>query len=67
MGAAGTTNYSYNTLNDLATLTDFDLTQTTFGYDANHHRTTTTYPNGVVMTTSYDNSQRVSSIEPYWV
>jgi len=62
VGAAGTTSYGYNTLNELNSLTDFDSTQTTFGYDANHHRTTTSYPNGVVMTSSYDNSQRIASI-----
>ena len=61
-GAAGTTTYGYNNLNELTSLLDWDSTTTTFGYDANHHRTSTSYPNGVVMTTSYDNSQRIASI-----
>ena len=62
VGAAGTTSYTYNNVNELTALKDFDGTTTTFGYDPNHHRATTSYPNGVVMTTSYDSSQRIASI-----
>jgi YD repeat-containing protein len=44
------------------TLTEPNTSQTTFRYDANYHRTSTTYPNGVTMTQSYDAGGRLLSI-----
>lgn len=57
------TDYAYNTLNELTSLTDkSDNTTTSFGYDANHNRTTITYPNGVTQTSTYDDSQRIAGV-----
>jgi YD repeat-containing protein len=36
---------------------------TTYAYDKAYRRTSTTYPNGVAMTTAYDPSGRITKIE----
>ena len=60
--AGGTVAYGYNAADEVTSLTDPSNAQTTFAYDPNHRRTGTTYPDGVVMSQVYDNSQRLTSI-----
>ncbi len=50
----GKVSYSYNQVNELVTLTEPGGAQTTFVYNAGNERTSVSYPNGVVMTMSYD-------------
>jgi len=47
---------------DLVTSLSENGKTTGFGYDQNHRRTSTTYPDGVVMSQAYDDSGRLSSI-----
>ena len=56
-----TVTYGYNALNLVTSLQDPSGT-TSFGYDPNHNRTSTTYPDGTVMSQSYDPSQRLVTI-----
>ncbi len=58
----GVTNYTYDTLNRLATLTDFSNKQSTFSYDALSRRTGLSRPNGVSTTYSYDNLSRLLEV-----
>jgi YD repeat-containing protein len=53
--------YGYNALNLVTSLADPSGT-TSFGYDQDHQRTSTTYPDGVVQSQSYDPSGRLTSI-----
>jgi len=53
--------YAYNQADLVTSLRETGYT-TTFGYDQNHRRTSTTYPDGVVMSQTYDNSGRLTSI-----
>ena len=56
--------YGYNVADEVTTLTEpgSPAPQTSFAYDPNHRRTTTTYPDGVTMTFSYDNAERTSTV-----
>src|SRR5208282_1137183 len=56
------TNYSYDSLNRLATLTDSSTGQFGFGYDALGRRTSLTRPNGVSTSYSYDTLSRLLSV-----
>ena len=60
-GSPLTVNYGYNALNLVTSLQDPSGT-TSFAYDANHNRTSTTYPDNTVMSQSYDASQRLATI-----
>lgn len=68
--AGGTVTYAYNAANQLTSLAEPSgsctsvptVKCTTFGYDNNGKRTTTTYPGSTVMTTTYDNSGRPSRV-----
>lgn len=53
--------YGYNALNLVTSLVDPSGT-TTFAYDQNHQRLSTTFPDGVVERLSYDTSGRLASI-----
>jgi RHS repeat-associated protein len=55
------TNYSYDTLNRLTTISYPDTTSATYGYDVLSRLTTATNPNGTV-TIAYDNRSRVCSV-----
>jgi RHS repeat-associated protein len=55
------TNYSYDALNRLTTISYPDTTSATYGYDVLSRLTTATNPNGTV-TLSYDNRDRISSV-----
>jgi YD repeat-containing protein len=56
-----TVSYGYNAANLVTSLQDPSGT-TSFGYDANDQRVSTTFPDGVVQSQAYDASQRLSSI-----
>jgi RHS repeat-associated protein len=67
--AQGTVTYGYNAANQLTSLAEpggsctGTVTKcTTFGNDDNGRRTTTTYPGGTVMTTTYDASGRATRV-----
>ncbi len=68
--ATGTVTYAYNADNTVSSIADPGGSCTsnptskciTFGYDNNGTRTTTTYPGGVTMTVTPDNSGRVKEI-----
>lgn len=60
--AGGTVGYHYNQVNLVDTLTEPSGAKTTFDYDPSYQRLHTNYPNGVVMTQSYDASERLTSI-----
>jgi RHS repeat-associated protein len=60
--AGGTVTYNYDSANELSSLTDPNGKQTTFNYDNDHNRTQINYPNGVAQFTTYDNSNRITSI-----
>jgi RHS repeat-associated protein len=55
------TNYSYDTLNRLTTISYPDTSSATYGYDVLSRLTTATNPSGTV-TIAYDNRSRVSSV-----
>jgi len=55
------TNYTYDTLNRLTTISYPDSTSATYGYDVLSRSTTATNANGTV-TIAYDNRGRVSSV-----
>lgn len=55
------TNYSYDVLNRLTTISYPDTTSATYGYDVLSRLTTATNPTGSV-TIAYDNRSRVSSV-----
>jgi len=55
------TNYSYDELNRLTTISYPDTTSATYGYDVLSRLTAATNPNGTV-TIGYDNRSRVSSV-----
>ncbi len=59
---AGTVTYRYNAVNLVNELVEPGGSTTTFGYDNDNNRTSTTYPNGVVQSASYDESNRVKTI-----
>lgn len=61
--ASGTTTYAYDSVNVTTAVTDPAGAKTTFGHDGDYRRTSTTYPNGVAMTQSYDKSGRLQTIE----
>ncbi len=58
----GKVSYSYNQVNELVTLTEPGGAKTTFGYDAKGQRTSTSYPNGVVMNMVYDKAGHLTNI-----
>jgi RHS repeat-associated protein len=60
--AAGTVSYGYDPVNRNTTLTDPENKTTTFGYDDDGNRNSTTYPNGVVLAATYDESDRLKTI-----
>src|SRR6266568_2240991 len=59
----GQVSYGYNQVNELVTLTEPGGARTTFGYDADGQRTSTSYPNGVVMSMSYDQAGHLTRIQ----
>ncbi len=59
----GQVSYGYNQVNELVTLTEPGGARTTFGYDADGQRTSTSYPNGVVMSMSYDQAGHLTRIK----
>ena len=68
--AGGTVTYGYNAANQLTKLaepggscTGTISLCTTFGYDNNGNRTTTTYPGNTVMTTTLDNAGRPTEVK----
>jgi RHS repeat-associated protein len=58
----GTTHYSYDTLNRLSGLNDFQSHNFTFSYDAVSRRTQLTRPNGINTNYSYDNVSHLLSV-----
>ncbi|HXE91368.1 MAG TPA: RHS repeat-associated core domain-containing protein [Terriglobales bacterium] len=58
----GQTDYVYDVLNRLTSLTNFQAQTFTFGYDALGRRTQLTRPNGVNTDYSYDNLSRLLSV-----
>jgi YD repeat-containing protein len=58
----GVTNYVYDSLNRLTSLTDFATRTFGFSYDALGRRTTLTRPNGVNTSYSYDSLSRLLSV-----
>jgi RHS repeat-associated protein len=56
------TNYSYDSLNRLTTLTDSTTGHFGFGYDALNRRTSLTRPNGVGTSYSYDTLSRLLNV-----
>lgn len=62
--SGGTTTYTYGPTNLLDALrAPGETADSTFTYDDDDRRATTTYPNGVVMTESYDNPGRLKEIK----
>ncbi|WP_406011206.1 DUF6531 domain-containing protein [Streptomyces sp. NBC_00637] len=59
---AGTTDYTWNDVNKLKELKDPQGRITTYGYNNNDFRTTTTYPGGTVQEVKPDKSSRPESI-----
>ncbi|SDC65599.1 RHS repeat-associated core domain-containing protein [Streptomyces prasinopilosus] len=59
---AGVTDYTWNEVNKLTGLKDPTGRTTTYKYDANDFRTTTTYPGGTVQTVTPDKSGRPEKI-----
>ena len=57
----GTTCYTYDALNRLKNVTDEKGQVTTYAYDKVGNRTSITYPNGNIVTYSYDNLNRLVS------
>lgn len=67
--AGGTVNYNYDAANNVTKLAEpggscsGTISKcTTFGYDSNNNRASTTYPNGVVQTVTYDTAGRAKTI-----
>ncbi|MFF0889387.1 RHS repeat-associated core domain-containing protein [Streptomyces sp. NPDC003456] len=60
---AGTTDYTWNEVNKLTELKDPQGKITTYGYNNNDVRTTTTYPGGTVHKVDVDNSSRPKAIK----
>ena len=59
---SGTTHYTYDTLNRLTGLNDFQSHNFTFGYDALSRRSQLTRPNGINTNYSYDNVSHLLSV-----
>jgi YD repeat-containing protein len=59
----GQVSYGYNQVNELTTLTEPGGARTSFGYDADGQRTSTSYPNGVVMSMVYDKAGHLDQIK----
>jgi YD repeat-containing protein len=59
---SGTTHYTYDTLNRLTGLNDFQSHNFTFNYDALSRRTQLTRPNGINTNYSYDNVSHLRSV-----
>lgn len=57
----GTTAYEYDILSRLTRVTDKEGRKTTYTYDANGNRTSMTYPNGLVTTYTYNQSNRLTA------
>ncbi|WVU05534.1 RHS repeat-associated core domain-containing protein [Streptomyces prasinus] len=60
---AGTTDYTWNEVNKLTELKDPQGRVTTYKYNNNDVRTTTTYPGGTVQKVDVDNSSRPKTIK----
>lgn len=58
----GTVRYSYGSTGWLTSLEEPGGARTTFAYDDEGKRTATNYPNGVVMTQTYDAADNVASV-----
>ncbi len=54
--------YTYDADNRMSTVTDWLTNQTSYAYDDAGNLTTTTYPNGVSATDTYDNANRLLSV-----
>lgn len=61
----GPVSYTYDKLNLATTVVDQKTNQTTFGYNDQDRRITTSYPNGVTMKSKFDNSARLLCIYAY--
>jgi RHS repeat-associated protein len=61
-GASHTVTETYNPMNELATVTDWNSKETQFGYDADGNLTSITYPNGVTDTRAYNAADQLNSI-----
>lgn len=60
--AGGTVGYAFDAANNLTKLTDPTNAATTFQYDPDNHRTSTTFPNQTNIQKAYDKSGRTTSI-----
>jgi RHS repeat-associated protein len=58
----GTTNYTFNQLNLLTSLTDPAGRTLSFSYDAAGNETSVTYPDGRTVNYTYDNDNRLSTV-----
>ena len=61
----GPVRYAYDKLNRTTQVTDQKDNTTTFGYDNQDRREATSYPNGVVMKSEFDDSGRLRCIYAY--
>ena len=61
--APGTTAYTYDALNRLATVVEPDGDTTTYGYDPVGNVASITYPNGVTSSFTYDSVNQLTRIE----
>jgi YD repeat-containing protein len=61
--SGGTTTYTYNQVNEVATITEPGGYQTTYSYNADEQPQGITYPNGITESMSYDLSGRLSVIQ----
>jgi RHS repeat-associated protein len=59
---AGSVSYGYNAVNLVTSLVEPGGATTTFAYDDDDNRTSTTYPNGVTQSATYDAADRLTSI-----
>ena len=59
----GTTAYTFDALNRLATVTDADSGLTTYSYDAVGNRDTASLPNGTTATWTHDTLNRLTNVE----
>jgi RHS repeat-associated protein len=57
-----TVTQSFNAMNELATVTDWNSNSTSFTYDADGNQLTTSYPNGIVDTNVYNNASQLTSM-----
>ena len=61
--SSGTITYTYNSVNLVSRITEPGGNATTFAYDADNNRTSTSYPNSVVQTAAFDMANQLTRIE----